>query len=75
MEKCGHTHRLTQMENNVKIHRENCIKMEVWTDASISQGTAKTAGKLVQTRKRQGRIFSYRLQRERGPGDTLILDF
>ena len=42
-----------------------------WSDAAVSQGAAGAAGNW----KRQGRILCYRLRREHGLADILILDF
>ena len=44
------------------------------SSGAISQAMARMAGKPPGAKKRQGKILFYRLQRERGPADTLISD-
>lgn len=55
--------------------RQPCDKRGIdWNDTSASQELQEF---LANTRswKRQGRIFSYRLQRDYSPDGILILDF
>ena len=52
----GYRHSHTQMGGRVETRREKHMKMEVWSDVSLSQGTPKMADRSSQARKRQGRI-------------------
>lgn len=50
------------------------VKTEDWSDAPTHQETSNIACKPPEARKRKEKI-PYKLQREYGPTDTLILDF
>lgn len=50
------------------------MKTEDWSDASISQGMAKTVSKTPETKEAR-KDPPQHFQKECSPADTLILDF
>lgn len=50
------------------------MKTEDWSEASTSEGAPKIAGKLPETRKKQGGIL-LQVWREHDPADTLLSGF
>lgn len=70
-------HRNTQREEDVEKHERSqpCDNGgRDWSDASPSQAMPMAAGKYHQL-KEQGRILSYRFQRQHGPVHIWISDF
>ena len=58
-----------------RYRKDGHMKTEAETGERELQRTPKITSKSPEARERQGRILSYRFQKECGPANVLILDF